>query len=200
MRFTFSALACAYFLVPVALAGESTMQLPALADELALMARADQAARRQTSGGQTSSHDNVIEVDQRNTARLKEIVREHGWPTFSLVGEAGAHDAWLIVQHADFDRGFQKSCLTLMKAALQAKQVAARDVAYLEDRVRVGEGRPQLYGTQFRSVAGGGWEPAPIEDPESVDVRRKEIGLESMAEYRAKIEKVYAPGNRQANP
>ena len=38
-------------------------------------------------------------IDAANTARLAEIVAEHGWPTRSLVGDDGANAAWLLAQH-----------------------------------------------------------------------------------------------------
>lgn len=41
--------------------------------------------------------DTVVEpVDRDNTARLRAIVGRHGWPGHRLVGEAGAHAAWLL--------------------------------------------------------------------------------------------------------
>jgi hypothetical protein len=42
----------------------------------------------------------AVQVVRRNTARLKAVVVDHGWPGRSLVGEDGAHAAWLILQHA----------------------------------------------------------------------------------------------------
>src|SRR5713101_5335762 len=54
------------------------------------------------------------EIDRRNTARMKEIVNQHGWPGNALVGTDGANAAWLLVQHADQDAGLQKQCLALM--------------------------------------------------------------------------------------
>ena len=51
----------------------------------------------------------VGEVDADNTAWLCGVVDHHGWPGASLVGEDGAQAAWLLVQHADQDPGFQRS-------------------------------------------------------------------------------------------
>src|SRR4051794_26575249 len=50
------------------------------------------------------------EIDRDNTDRMKEIVKK-GWPGKSLVGRDGAQAAWILVQHADHDRSFQKECL-----------------------------------------------------------------------------------------
>lgn len=37
-------------------------------------------------------------VDRDNTAALKRIVAEHGWPGRTLVGEEAAEAAWLLAQ------------------------------------------------------------------------------------------------------
>jgi hypothetical protein len=123
----------------------------------------------------------MTEVDQKNRARLKEMVAQHGWPGATLVGKDGAHAAWLLVQHADNDRPFQKRCLKLMKAAPRG-EVDPPDIAYLTDRVLVGENKKQLYGTQLQGEIGA-FRPKPIEDEANVDRRRAEVGLPPLAEY-----------------
>jgi hypothetical protein len=132
------------------------------------------------------------EIDRVNREWLKDVVEKRGWPCNSLVGKAGAHDAWLLVQHADKDRDFQKKCLELIKDAAAKDEVSKTDLAYLTDRVLVAEGKKQLYGTQFKDI-NGKLEASPIEDEENVDKRRKEVGLPTMAEYRKQIEKMYGP-------
>src|SRR5260370_39359132 len=96
----------------------------------------------------------LAEIDEANTKWLKGIVEKHGWPGTKLVGEPGAYDAWLLVQHADRDREFQKKCLGLMKPLVETGEVAKGDFAYLTDRVLIADGKKQLYGTQFRDVNG----------------------------------------------
>ena len=44
-------------------------------------------------------------------------------------------------------------------------------------RIRVNEGRAQIYGTQFGR---------PLEDETNVDARRAEVGLERLADYLAR--------------
>jgi hypothetical protein len=136
----------------------------------------------------------VQDVDGKNVAWLKEVVREHGWPGKSLVGEAGAHDAWLLVQHADAHRDFQDECLRKMKA-LPKGEVVPRDVAYLTDRVLIGRGKKQIYGTQAR-IEHGKAVPFPIEDEANVDERRKAADMQPMAEYLKQVEQTYVKGER----
>ncbi len=126
----------------------------------------------------------LMSLDAANTARLREIVTEIGWPTRSKVGELAEHRAWLLLQHADGDRDFQRSCLELMRRE-PADEVCPQHIAYLEDRLAVAAGRPQRFGTQLRPTVGGDLAPLAIEDPEHVDERRAAVGLPSLAEYLA---------------
>ncbi|MGW5689330.1 DUF6624 domain-containing protein [Nonomuraea sp. NPDC003754] len=121
-------------------------------------------------------------VDDDNTAYLKQVVDEYGWPGYDLVGEEGAQAAWLLAQHADHDLDFQRRCLALLQVAVDGGQAAPRNLAYLVDRVRVGEGRPQVYGTQYYA-SGGIFQPRPIEDPDRLDERRAEAGLGPHVDY-----------------
>jgi len=105
-----------------------------------------------------------------------------GWPGRTLVGEDGAHAAWLLAQHAAPQR--QQEFLELLRAAVEAGEASVTDQAYLEDRVRVHEGQAQRYGTQFIHDEQA-LRPQPIEDPENLDQRRAEVGLGPFAEYEA---------------
>jgi hypothetical protein len=128
-------------------------------------------------------------VDKRHLSRMKAIVAQYGWPGRSLVGNDGAHAAWLLVQHAD--RPFMAQCLPLMERAVVAGEASGQDYAYLLDRVRMQQGKPQVYGTQFTFVAGGELVLHPIEDAEHVDERRRAVGLPSMAEQEKAMREVY---------
>jgi hypothetical protein len=101
-----------------------------------------------------------------------------------MVGEDGAHAAWCLAQHADPDH--QSKFLGLLRAAAAAGEASVRDLAYLEDRVRVFGGRPQLYGTQFMYDKDE-LKPLPIEDPENLDQRRAAVGLGPFAEHQAQM-------------
>src|SRR5437764_14843059 len=103
---------------------------------------------------------NTMRIDDENAVWLREVVTRFGWPGRTLVGDDGAHAAWLLAQHADRDRPFQKRCLGLLQKAVKSGEASGRDLAYLTDRVLVAEGKKQLYGTQFRTV-NGKLEPHP---------------------------------------
>lgn len=62
-------------------------------------------------------------------------------------------------------------------------EAEARHLAYLTDRVRMNDGREQLYDTQVSDVIEGAAIPWPIENERDVDDRRAAMGLEPLADY-----------------
>jgi len=156
--------------------------------ELARMAAQDQRIRKPPKGRMVRRLDRKTatehrRIDAENTERLRRILAEHGWPGRSLVGDQGSHDAWLIAQHADHDPAFQREALDLLTDAVARDEARPRELAYLTDRVRVNEGRPQVFGTQMRPDENEMPVPKPIEDPERLDERRAQVGLEPFDQY-----------------
>lgn len=135
----------------------------------------------------------MTEADAQNTMWLDEIIKQHGWLTKSLVGEDGAQAAFLIVQHSPAPQ-FQKKCLELLEKAVSQNEADMINLAYLTDRIRIFEGKPQVYGTQGQTDADGFLIPFPIEDEEHVDERRQSIGLEPIAEYFKSMNESYKTG------
>ncbi|GAA0272987.1 hypothetical protein GCM10010302_08230 [Streptomyces polychromogenes] len=171
--------------------------LPAVAAELRRRASSDQAARRRLL--EDGEPGDLLRIDAENTAWLKGVVAEHGWPGLGLVGEKGADDAWLLVQHADRDPGFQRAALALLRAAVDAGEAPPGHLAYLTDRVRVNEGQPQLYGTQYTADDAHGLRPYPVQEPEYLDERRAAVGLEAAAVYDRRLRATYAPVAEEAS-
>lgn len=125
--------------------------------------------------------------DYSRTARLKEIVDEHGWPTHDLVGEDAASAAWLVAQHADFDVAFQQQARELLREAVDDGQADPSELAYLDDRVQVNLGLPQTYGSQVRCEAGAPAPATPLADPALVDDVRRDVGLGTLEAYYAEL-------------
>ena len=163
-----------------------------IAAELKKMRDADQVMRmRAAEKGGLIQDEEDNKLDEKHTARMKEIVEQIGWPSRSKVGKEGAQHAWLLVQHADHDPEFQARCLAMMRE-LPKGDVKPWQIAYLEDRIRVNARQPQLYGTQFYEDPEKGFGPRPIEDEEHLEERRKEMGLESFEEYRRELLEKYS--------
>lgn len=154
--------------------------------ELLRRARRGQELRRRlpAAGGVTPGPDLVAELaaaDADNTAWLAGVVAERGWPGHTLVGEDGAMAAWLLAQRADGAPEVQQMLLVALRRAAGAGEATLRQVAHLEDRVRISSGRPQLYGTQFRTADGPRPQPYEVEDPPNLGARRAAMGLEPPA-------------------
>ncbi len=112
-------------------------------------ARRDGVAQAADHAEREALADRMRAVDENNTAWLRMVIAEQGWPGEKLVGPVGASHAWLIAQHADRDPTFQAECLELLRAALVAGDASTGQLAYLTDRVLCARGEPQIYGTQF---------------------------------------------------
>ena len=174
----------------------------AITAELRDMVAADQEVRGRMMewirAGKTPTLDSgvgaeMVALDQQHTLRLKEIVAKHGWPDAKRFSPEAAGAAWLIAQHADHDRGFQSAVLDLMTPMVGSGGADSQNYALLFDRVRVGEGRPQRYGTQYLALPIDGrihFGPStPIEDLGGLDTRRRVMGLPPHREYVATVRK-----------
>jgi hypothetical protein len=78
-----------------------------------------------------------------------------------------------------------------MTAATNLGEASPRLLAYLEDRIRINAGRPQLYGTQFISDDTGALRPQPIDHPDTLNDRRTTVGLEPFEEYKATMHSIW---------
>jgi hypothetical protein len=162
----------------------ATLPQPALAAELIEMGRQDQSIRQDL--GPDKLEDPVFvkrmnEDDLKREQRLGAIIDAAGWPRMSAVGDDAVGAAWAIAQHASPE--FLKRCVPLMQAAADEFEFAPHLLALSIDRVRVQDGRQQLYGSQLHYGAGGKLALDPIEDREHVDVRRAAAGMEPLADY-----------------
>ena len=156
-----------------------------LVEELLALKRRDVATRARLleSGVLLDGYsDEMEQVHLENAAALETILEDHGWPGTSLVGEEGAEAAWLVAQHAISLPDFQHYCLRWLSRTVAAADAPPWQEAYLSDRIRMNEQRPQIYGTQLDWDSEGELSPWPIEAPAEVDKRRDEVGLVPLAE------------------
>lgn len=172
----------ASFPLPLRPASSAEAGNPKLRDELIAMAKADQEVRGRWIKDQTNQAliDETGALSKTQVERLREIIKEFGWPGRSMVGPQAANSAWLIAQHGG--KEFLHEVLPLMKQAVDKGELPGASYALSVDRTRIQDGLKQLYGSQF-DTKGDKCEPLPIEDPEHVDERRKEVGLDTLAEY-----------------
>jgi hypothetical protein len=173
----------------------------ALRDELLAMEAEDRVLRAELAADGSlfgrGYHPRMEAVHRRNAARLKAIIDQHGWPGRSLVGAEGCNAAWLILQHAISDPALQRHGLRLLQDACSRGEVPPDQVAMLDDRIRIFEGRPQCYGSQFDWDEHGEMSPLSMDDREHVDQRRRAAGMAPLTEHtRLMREQAAASGER----
>jgi len=166
------------------------IQFSKIAKKINQMAELDQEMRYYAKKHGGRIKEKYRDVDRKNTKQIKEIIKQIGWPTISKVGKKASSNAWLLVQHADHDPYFQEKCLKLMKK-LPQKEIDTRNIAYLEDRVRVNTNRLQIYGTQFYINKKGIFGPKPVKNIKKIDELRKKMNLEHFEEYKKRAMRSY---------
>jgi hypothetical protein len=159
-----------------------------LADELKTMAEVDQIAAYIPQGEykqwSTEKWDNFKDsVFTTHKKRLEEIFENVGYPGYSLVGEKGSQNFWLMVQHCDSDPAFQSRVLEKLKIEVDNKNADGSNYGLLTDRVKINTGEKQVYGTQVSYNSLGQAYPKDLADSVNVNKRRAEVGLEPIEEY-----------------
>jgi hypothetical protein len=170
----------------------------ALRDELIAMRDHDQAVRAELAADGSlfeGYHPRMEEAHRANAKRLREIISEFGWPGRALVGDEGADAAWLIAQHSIGEPSFMRHCRDLLDDASTRGDVPRWQFAYIDDRIRVFEGSPQRYGTQFRDGPDGP-QPYPLEDAARVEEWCRDLGLPPLADVLARAQATPPPKPR----
>ncbi len=157
--------------------------------DLEAMASSDQLYRGRSTTGDLTPDEWAKQnaIDDANMKRLAQIIDAYGWPGLRFAG-AASHSSFLVLQHADPES--QRKYLPLLRQAVARNDALGSSLALLEDRVRIREGKPQLYGSQ---LIGRPLQFAPIEDEPHVDQRRRSVGLESLADYAKRFGITYTP-------
>ncbi|MBT30989.1 MAG: hypothetical protein CMO01_15125 [Thalassobius sp.] len=121
-------------------------------------------------------------ITKDNFENMKALIAENGWPTYSAVGELAADAPLLVINHHESD-SVRKAYLAQIKEACLNGEGSCMEYAKIHDRILVNEGKLQDFGMQFRYNEDRILEPFPINNPEYVDQRRTEIGLEPLKDY-----------------
>ena len=117
--------------------------------------------------------------DSINEFKVTFILDKYGWLGQEVVGENGNSCLYLVVQHSDLKT--QEKYLPMMRQAVKNGKALGADLAYLEDRVALGQGKKQIYGSQIlRNNTTLKFYFAPIEDEHNVNKRRASVGLNTI--------------------
>ena len=120
-------------------------------------------------------------LDRRNSRALRKMMPASGWFDDVRFGPDAARAAWFIVQHSP-DKEFQALALARMTPKGGETAKWRSDYALLYDRVRMGRGEPQRFGSQGQ-CRDGKVRIYSLEDPNHVDERRAKFGLSTLKEY-----------------
>ncbi len=119
-------------------------------------------------------------IDSVNLIKVKGILDERGWLGDSVIGEQGNTTLFLVIQH--FDQQTQEQYLPMMREAVKNGNARPSSLALLEDRVALGQGKRQTYGSQIGYDDSGAY-VLPLDDPDHVDERRASVGLGKLQDY-----------------
>jgi hypothetical protein len=124
----------------------------------------------------------MVKTDASNLLVVKDILNQYGWLGPDVVGKKGSQTLFLVIQHSDLET--QQKYLPMMKKAVEEGDAKSQNFALLKDRVLLGVGEKQLYGSQIaKNQEKGEYYVQPIEDPENVNKRRQEMGLGPIEDY-----------------
>lgn len=161
------------------------------------MERHDQAVRAELASVGSlfdGYHPRMEAVHRAHAERLRAIIQQFGWPTEALVAADGAKAAWRIAQHSIGEPDFMRQCRKLLDEASSRGEIPRWQYAFIDDRIRVYEGRPQRFGTQLCGGPGG-LRPYPLEDAAKVEDWRREVGLPPLADILARARENPPPTN-----
>lgn len=124
----------------------------------------------------------IIKKDSINLIKVKKILDQYGWLGTDVVGSQGNNTLFLVIQHADI--ATQEKYLPMMREAVKNGKARGSSLALLEDRVALGQGKKQVYGSQIsQDPETGEHYVLPLIDPDYVDQRRAEVGLGPLSDY-----------------
>jgi len=124
----------------------------------------------------------LLEKDSMHLIIVENILEERGWLGADIIGNQGTITLFLVIQHSNFET--QERYLPMMREAVKNGNAHASHLALLEDRVALGKGEKQIYGSQIgQDSATGEYYLSPLLDPDNVDKRRAEVGLDPIQDY-----------------
>lgn len=123
----------------------------------------------------------VKQKDAANLIKVNKILNQYGWLGPQDVGRDRSLALFLVIQHADLKT--QQKYLPMIEKAEREGKISSCNLAILQDRIAMREGKKQLYGSQeFTDKITGISYRYPIINPDKLDERRKSMGLRPMKE------------------
>ncbi|MBU2922427.1 hypothetical protein KO504_13845 [Winogradskyella psychrotolerans] len=133
----------------------------------------DQGMR--TNGGEINP-----KIDKENLITVVSLIEKCGMPTLEVVSDVQMSAVWVVFQHGD--NANRKKYLPLLEKSAKNGDLKASQIALMKDRTMMNDDLPQVYGTQVIQN-GNEWILYDLENPETVNKRRTEMGLEPLQDY-----------------
>ncbi len=141
--------------------------------------------RKKYGGGSVEMKNLFKEMkiaDSLNLIVAEKIINKYGWLGANKIGRYANNVLFMVIQHSDLKT--QEQYLPVMQDAVKNDNAEARDLALLEDRVALKQGRKQIYGSQISwHLKTNTYIIYPIIDPDNLDRRRASVGLSPYADY-----------------
>lgn len=120
-------------------------------------------------------------IDSTNLIQIEKLLNEHGWLGRSVVGDTGNSAIFLVIQHSNLQT--QLKYIPLLQKSVEIGGSRPSNLALMQDRILMRQGKKQIYGSQVVMNKTGGQEFYPIEDEKNVNLRRAKIGMQPLEEY-----------------
>jgi exopolysaccharide biosynthesis protein len=117
-----------------------------------------------------------VKEDHRNQELVISIIERCGMPTLNEVRQEHMTAIWLGLQHTN--KKYRKKYFPLIAEAVKNGDLSKQQYALMKDRILMDEGKPQIYGSQIKNG-----KLYKLENPETVNERRKEMGMKTIENY-----------------
>ena len=114
--------------------------------------------------------------DHRNQELIISIIEKCGMPTLNEVNQEQMNAIWLGLQHTESK--YRIKYFPLIEKAVKNGDLSKEQYALMKDRILMDEGKPQIFGSQIKNG-----KLYDLQEPETVNERRKEMGLEPIEDY-----------------
>ncbi len=114
--------------------------------------------------------------DHRNQELVISIIEKCGMPTLNEVTQKQMNAIWLGIQHTTKEH--RKKYFPLIEKAVENGDLSKQQYALMKDRILMDDGKPQIYGSQIKNG-----KLYKLENPKTVNERRKEMGMGTIEEY-----------------
>ncbi|WP_375581025.1 DUF6624 domain-containing protein [Marivirga tractuosa] len=140
---------------------------------------------RQQVNPESEDQELIKEMNILDSTLLHKVtlfLNEYGWKSKKEIGELANMGLILAIQHSSKEE--MESFKEIIEKAYQEDKIEKSSYALYVDRLKVRNGLPQIYGTQYYyDEKSASLRFNEIEDFENVNKRRRKVGLSKIEKY-----------------